>query len=167
DPGLSPQVLARLRGVERRIAEAASLFRESLAGIDDAEPGRELHATLVADCRAFAERTGILARCVGVTPVPELDAERRRALVAVAREALLNVEKHARAGSVVVSLASLDGGVSMAVADDGLGLAGDPDPAWSSGRGLLAARERLERLGGTLSVVSDEDGGLTVRAWLP
>ncbi|WP_326598992.1 GAF domain-containing sensor histidine kinase [Streptomyces sp. NBC_01803] len=168
DPGLSPQVTARLRSVERRIAEAASLFRESLAGMDDTAPRQELHATLVADCKVFGERTGIVARCVVVTPVPELDAGRRGALVGVAREALLNVEKHARASSVVVSLAGIDGGVSLAVADDGVGWNDDSrDPAVSSGRGLPMARERLERLGGSLSVVSDEDGGLTVRGWLP
>ncbi|MGK5533809.1 GAF domain-containing sensor histidine kinase [Streptomyces sp. URMC 129] len=168
DPGLSPEVTARLRSVERRIAEAASLFRESLAGLDETAPRQELHATLVADCKAFGARTGILARCVVVTPAPELDAGRRAALVAVAREALLNVEKHARASSVVVSLAGVDGGVSLAVADDGVGWSDTgPDPAWSSGRGLPTARERLERLGGSLSVVSDEEGGLTVRAWLP
>ena len=37
----------------------------------------------------------------------------------------------------------------------------------SSGMGLQASYDRLARLGGTLSVVGNEDGGLTVRAWVP
>jgi signal transduction histidine kinase len=32
---------------------------------------------------------------------------------------------------------------------------------------LKSSYERLARLGGALSVVGNEDGGVTVRAWVP
>lgn len=170
----SPALAERLHDIERQLAKTASLFRESLAALDDTEPQMRLSATLVADCRAFQKRTGVVARCVALTGLPALSAEHTAALVGIGREALLNVEKHARANSVVVSLAAIGDGLMLVVADDGIGW--DPDaevrpprqtPPWSSGIGLRAARERLERLGGMLSVIGNEDGGLTVRAHLP
>lgn len=174
DLGATPELQSRLRGIEQRLAETASLFRQSLAALDDTAPRMQLAATLVEDCRSFESRTGVRARCVMVTTLPALSAECTAALVGLAREALLNVEKHARASSVVVSLAALDGEVTLAVADDGTGW--DPEAggdstgaalAWSSGIGLRAARQRLERVGGSLSVVGNEDGGFTARAQVP
>jgi signal transduction histidine kinase len=166
-----PELLAKLRGVEARIADTAAAFRESLAVLDVVTPNQALTATLRGDCEAFGRRTGVASRCVALTEVPKLDDAHNAAVVAVVREALVNVEKHAEATSVVVSLAATDGGIAVAVADDGLGwaaaAAGERPRATSSGMGLNASYDRLARLGGTLSVVGNEDGGLTVRAWVP
>lgn len=175
----APELLARLRTVETRIAETAAAFRESLAVLDVVTPDQALSATLRGDCEEFNRRTGVLARCVALTAVPDLDSAYCRALVAVVREALLNVEKHARATSVIVSIAATQGGLTVAVADDGLGWDGAPPTGegplvaphpvseTSSGIGLKSSYERLARLGGALSVVGNEDGGVTVRAWVP
>jgi signal transduction histidine kinase len=166
-----PELLAKLRGVEARIADTAAAFRESLAVLDVVTPNQALTATLRGDCEAFGRRTGVTSRCVALTEVPELGDAQNAAVVAVVREALVNVEKHAAATSVVVSIAAADGGVAVAVADDGRGwvaaAAGERSRVTSSGIGLHASYDRLARLGGTLSVVGNEDGGLTVRAWVP
>ncbi len=172
DACADPQLLAKLRGVEARIADTAAAFRESLAVLDVVTPNQALTATVRGDCEAFGRRTGVVARCIALTDVPALDDAHCAAVVAVVREALVNVEKHAAATSVVVSIAATDGGVAVAVADDGLGwsAAGERSRATrgtSSGLGLQASYDRLARLGGTLSVVGNEDGGLTVRAWVP
>jgi signal transduction histidine kinase len=70
-------------------------------------------------------------------------------------------------------------GLAVAVADDGLGWCEAAEQAAatcrsdhavnenSTGIGLRAAHDRLARLGGTLSVVGNEDGGITMRAWIP
>ena len=42
-----------------------------------------------------------------------------------------------------------------------------PHASSSSGIGLCASYDRIARLGGVLSVVGNEDGGLTVRMWVP
>jgi signal transduction histidine kinase len=180
-----PVLLVKLRSVEARIADTAEAFRESLAVLDVVTPNQALSATLRGDCEAFGQRTGVTARCVALTEVPALDDAQCAAVVAVVREALVNVEKHAAATSVVVSIAATDEGIAVAVADDGLGWAAAADRAAtpstatprvatprvagreSSGMGLQASYDRLARLGGTLSVVGNEDGGLTVRAWVP
>lgn len=170
DPDASPVLLGRLGEVESRIADTAATLRGSIAALRETEPRQRLTAALTEDCRRFRERTGVLARCVTVTDVPALPAETGAAVLSSAREAMLNVEKHARACSVVLSVAALDSGVSLAVADDGLGWRAEstngecgPFP----GVGLRSAADRLERLGGSLSVVENEDGGLTVRMWVP
>lgn len=182
-----PDLVAKLREVEAQVAETAAIFRESLAVLDDVAPDRSLTATLRGDCEAFSRRTGVIARCVALTDLPTLDAGRTAAVVAVVREALVNVEKHAHATSVVVSLIASGGGIAVAVADDGLGWAqaasaesGTPresfdpsdarprvDPTGSSGMGLRGSHDRVARLGGSLSVVGNEDGGLALRAWVP
>src|SRR5207244_1649161 len=84
---------------------------------------------------------------------------------AALREALLNVEKHARAGSVVVSLGRLDGGVTLVVTDDGVGMA--PAAERDGGLGLASLEASVVQVGGTFRVVSGDDGGTTVRAWVP
>jgi signal transduction histidine kinase len=173
DAMAAPELIAKLRAVEQRISETAAVFRESLAVLDDVAPKQALTATLRGDCEAFSQRTGVTARCVALTELPALDGARTAAFIAVAREALLNCEKHAKADSVVVSLIAVEGGVALAVADDGVGwgqehageVRGAPDS--SGGMGLNACHDRMARLGGTLSVVGNEDGGITVRAWLP
>lgn len=163
----APELIAKLRAVEHRISETAAVFRESLAVLDAVSPKQALTATLRGDCEAFARRVGITARCVALTELPGLDPARNAALVAVAREALVNVEKHSAADSVVMSLVAVDGGVALAVADDGLGWGAETMTKESSGMGLNACYERMARLGGTLSAVGNEDGGITVRAWIP
>jgi signal transduction histidine kinase len=95
---------------------------------------------------------------------PALPPSRIEALIAAVREALLNVEKHARAAAVVVTAGRRPGGgVVVAVTDDGPGLPPDHVP----GLGLTATAEALGRLGGTLRVASDPEGGTTWRAELP
>ncbi|MGH8861772.1 MAG: GAF domain-containing sensor histidine kinase [Jatrophihabitantaceae bacterium] len=186
----APALLARLRSVESRISETAAVFRESLAVLDVVQPTQALTAALRGDSDAFARRTGVTTRCVALTDVPALDDAHRAAIVAVVREALVNVEKHANASSVVVSVAATAGGVAVAVADDGQGWpeAGEraaaeqlaarartagpdgcprPVTGTSSGIGLTASYDRLARVGGSMSIVGNEDGGLTMRAWVP
>jgi signal transduction histidine kinase len=75
------------------------------------------------------------------------------------------VEKHAKAQSVVVSLFCHRDGVAVTIADDGVGL--DGRPARRDGLGLAAMTERMARVGGTVAIESNEDGGATLRAWLP
>jgi signal transduction histidine kinase len=79
-------------------------------------------------------------------------------------EALQNVTKYAGASHAVVRLAHLDGKLNLAVSDDGAGF--DPAAA-ASGAGLQNMSDRVEALGGVLSIVSAPGRGTTVIASLP
>lgn len=161
----NPALESRLRRLESDVSAASSALRESLLSLSETTPERALPVELAEHARSFEARTGVPARFVQLAPVPPMDAERTALLVAVVREGLLNVEKHARAFSVVVSLGPCDGGVQLVIADDGTG---EPAEACvSTGMGVRSLAERAVRLGGRVSLVRDEDGGCTLRAWLP
>ncbi|MGP3954059.1 GAF domain-containing protein [Streptomyces sp. 7N604] len=156
---------ARLGDIEQQAVEAAAALRGSLHALSAPPEQVTLGVALRGDCRAFTERTGIVARLITVTELPAMPSAHIRALTDTAREALLNVEKHAKARSVVLSVFAASNGVTVRIADDGVGLptAGKT----SEGLGLPTMSERLARVGGRLNIGRNEDGGVTVQAWVP
>jgi signal transduction histidine kinase len=84
------------------------------------------------------------------------------ALYFVAAEALTNVAKYARASSATVTLRRDGQWAEIAVADDGVGGV-DPE----HGSGLRGLADRVEALGGRLTVASAPGKGTTVRARVP
>jgi two-component system NarL family sensor kinase len=92
-----------------------------------------------------------------------------RLLLALARELMSNVVKHANAREVEVSVTRSDGEIELEVRDDGVGIpAGRRSAALARGHiGLVASAERVESLGGELSVCSEPGRGTCVRARMP
>jgi signal transduction histidine kinase len=82
-------------------------------------------------------------------------------LVAVVREAVTNVVKHAGAKAVEVDLVLTEDHLELRVADDGAGL---PDELRADGNGLRNLRARAERLGGEMVVEAGVRGG-TILVW--
>ena len=151
--------------VNREVAEIA-------AGLDDVlddlrETARGLHPVILS-------RGGLepALRALGRrSPVPlELDVRARARLsepveVAayyVVAEALTNAAKHAHASFVRVEADVIDGDLRLSVRDDGVGGA---DPA--RGSGLVGLTDRVEALGGKLTVHSPQAGGTTLQIDLP
>ena len=79
----------------------------------------------------------------------------------VVAEALANVQKHAGARRVVVSVTADQHGLDVRVADDGVG------GAQADGHGLRGLADRVEALGGRLTVQSPRRGGTVLRAAIP
>jgi signal transduction histidine kinase len=154
---------ARVKAIAAQAAEASMALRRSLRALSAPPEQLALSVALRQDCKAFEERTGVSARLIVLTDVPALQEPLITALTRAAREALLNVEKHADASSVVVSVYTVPGRAVVAISDDGGGLAAER-PA---GLGLAAARERLNRVGGDLCLGPGDDAGVTVQAWIP
>ncbi|QNJ96577.1 GAF domain-containing protein (plasmid) [Mycolicibacterium fluoranthenivorans] len=144
---------------------ATSELRAQTHSLHQAPEDKALAVALQGDCLDFFERTGVAAELVVLGDLPPLDTGRTDVLRRTAREALLNVEKHAGAHSVVVSLYTFEGGVGMTVADDGM--AGDITLHDDRGLGLWTMAERVERVGGRVSCVGNDEGGGTVRVWVP
>jgi signal transduction histidine kinase len=80
----------------------------------------------------------------------------------VVREAISNAIRHARAKSVQVTIERIDTAARVSVSDDGAGIGTDQN----EGAGLAGMRERLELMGGRLSVES-RTGRTTVVAEIP
>ncbi|MER6791129.1 GAF domain-containing sensor histidine kinase [Amycolatopsis mediterranei] len=159
-----PELRARLEGLRRQAVDATTALRESLRTLRSSPAALALGVALRADCEAFADRTGLPAELVILDEdPPELAPSRSDTLLTAVREALLNVEKHAHASAVTVSVQHSNPWLTVAVHDDGVGLG----PDYTPGLGLTSSAEALGRLGGSVRVVSDPDGGTIWRARLP
>ncbi len=156
----------RLRAIERQASDAATTLRESLRALRTPPEQLALGAALRAVCRGFEERTGRCAELVMLDLIVVLSDGRVKALIAAAREGLLNVEKHAQAARVVVTVAGMHEGVAVTVSDDGAGFPGGAERPVQRGFGLDAIADVLARVGGRLHLSGDE-GGVTLRAWVP
>ena len=118
-----------------------------------------------------------LRAAVATSPVPvtvdadgcadRLPSAVEAALYFVAMEAVQNSAKHANARMVSVSLGIEEGRCRLTVSDDGAGF----DPAHAdeagSGAGLLNMRDRLDAVGGTVTLESAPGAGTTVTATAP
>ena len=95
-------------------------------------------------------------------PVPPAVAA---CLYHVAQAALRNVVKHAHASGVTVDVAPADGGVRLAVSDDGVGFA---VPTRSSeGLGIVGMQERVRLAGGRFELTSQVGEGSRITVWAP
>jgi two-component system sensor histidine kinase UhpB len=87
-------------------------------------------------------------------------------LFRVTQEALNNVTRHASARAATVTLRQIDGGLLLAVSDNGVGF--DPDHRGECIHlGLVSMRERVRLVNGTLDIESAAGKGTTVVAWVP
>lgn len=87
-------------------------------------------------------------------------------LVRVVQEALTNVRKHARAGSVRVDIRRHANDVIASITDDGVGFASQVKSE-SGGFGLATMRERAQSVGGRLLIDSAPGRGTTISFVVP
>ncbi|HNJ77426.1 MAG TPA: histidine kinase, partial [Azospira sp.] len=125
-----------------------------------------LPAALEQLAEDFGHRTGI-AVSAAIGPLPALTVgSATTSLFRVAQEALTNVERHAHATQVELTLDRDDDSLRLAIRDDGLGLAATGP--LNKGIGLRNMRERVEHHGGSLKVEQGDDvGGTLLVARLP
>ena len=96
--------------------------------------------------------------------VDTLSEEQELVIYRVAQEALTNVARHARAGSVELSLEQEPGVVTLRVCDDGRGLSED---SRASTTGIRGMRERAMLIGAELSILSPQAGGTEIVLRVP
>ncbi len=163
---------------ERRIGRMLELSQQALAEmralLAELRPAGPVPNGLVPALDKLRERVAAREQLT-----IELDADGyvahprdyEEALYRIAQEGLNNVVKHARASRVTIRLAQPAGQLALTVEDDGQGF--DPaalrpsDGQEAGGLGLVVMRERVERLGGELAVVSSPGAGTTIHITLP
>lgn len=165
DPAAAPETARELADAAKAAAvEARELIGDLRA--DDLDVG--LHEALGAVARSWAEASGV---CLELDlPAVQADSDVRYEILAIAKEALRNVERHAAASLVRLGLEADGDRIRLSVVDDGRGLAAahDSDELVRAGHfGLLGMRERAERMGGELDVASQRGHGTTLTAVLP
>jgi two-component system nitrate/nitrite sensor histidine kinase NarX len=99
-------------------------------------------------------------------PISELLPEIHTQLIRIVQEALSNVRKHSRAKNVWVSCHQTPSDLILEIKDDGVGFLPE-DVSVGSHYGLESMRERAELIEADFQIISNQEGGTTVRVVLP
>lgn len=113
---------------------------------------------------ATVERRAGLQTSLDYSVTDDLPMRTEIELERIATEALNNAVRYAGASSVAVSVRQQGDRLELEVRDDGVGF--DP-AAVRGGLGIRGMRERAERLGGQISIVSDVTRGTVVQVEAP
>ena len=173
-------------GAERRLARVAAILEETRAAMDSRSAamvaetedelrgaraelhdfGQGIHPSALTE-GGLAAALPDLARRAGVHVELEVSVGRlappvEAAVYFLSSEALTNAAKHARATKVTIGVTQRGDRLFTAIADDGVGGA---DPA--GGTGLVGLGDRIEALGGRLSVESPPRQGTRLLAEIP
>jgi PAS domain S-box-containing protein len=127
-----------------------------------------LDATLRWLGEQYQQRTGTATQVVG--HVPEVSGAVAIACFRVVQEALTNVVRHARAQHVWIEVSQSEGSLRLVVRDDGIGFDVESirERAADAGNlGLIGMRERVEILGGRLTIDSEPGRGTRICVTLP
>lgn len=143
-----------IEDVSRVARDALSQVRRAVSGIRAAGLAAEL-----ASAKLLMESDGV-AFAYRADPMP-IPPELETVLALAVREAVTNIQRHARAGKAEVSVHFTNRHVILRVVDDGRGSTVVP------GNGLTGMRERLEALGGGLRIDSARNRGTTLEVRLP
>ncbi|MFB9238923.1 sensor histidine kinase [Plantactinospora siamensis] len=160
---------------QRHVDTALDLARESLTearrsvraiGPAQLDQGRlpEVLADLVEQ---WSARHGVPARITTTGTVQPMHPEIEVTLLRTAQEALTNVAKHAGATRVGLTLSYMPDQVTLDVRDDGRGGAAGTAGNGDGGFGLVAMRQRIDRVAGRLEIESEPGGGTAISASVP
>lgn len=172
------RILYGLQAIRGMVGKDSDVQQE-LSNLNDLV--REVDATLRSELTALREEPGVevdlesaLAELIEVMEnetnleidfVSDVDTElplaHRATLFRSAREALMNVDRHAHAAHVTVRLVEGKDSTMLEVIDDGAGSMGVP------GLGLTTTKDRLEAIGGGVAIVDAMGGGTRFVAWVP
>lgn len=170
--GNSPDVkhlkdkIARTQRLVESSVDAVHRFARELrpAVLDDLG----LIPALLAYCKSLAERKKFKIHLTAFRGLEKLESDKRTVLFRVAQEALSNVARHARATQVKLTISKITGAVRMEISDNGKSFPIRKVLQTKTKRlGLVGMRERVEMVGGNLTIESTPGKGTTVRAEIP
>jgi two-component system, NarL family, sensor histidine kinase DegS len=168
---------ANASDLRKKLASTQRLVEQSMDTVH--RFARELRPPLLDDLglipalraymKDFTRRTRIPIHFTAFAAIEKMEGDKRTVLFRVVQEALSNVDKHARAGSVNVSIVKVLRDVHLDIHDDGKSF--HVERALFAMRiqrlGLIGMRERVEMVGGTFTIESAPGKGTTIRAQIP
>jgi signal transduction histidine kinase len=154
DGELKPKVA----GVAGGLRSAVDDLREISRGI---HPAILSHGGLGAALRTLARRSAVPVQLNAVVD-GRLPERVEVAAYYVVSEALTNAARHARASVVSIEVVGQERALELSIRDDGVGGA---DPG--GGTGLIGLKDRIEALGGTITVESPHGQGTSLVVTLP
>jgi signal transduction histidine kinase len=160
--GLVAQVREQLAGEMELLRRLMSDLRPQLLDEGDV-------AAAIRDCASDLLGPGVTCVVRDATDNAFLVRDLETVVYRVAREAIVNVQKHAGAANVEVTIARDGDRLRLTVTDDGAGFdTGDNASAGLEHHlGLIAMQERVESVDGSLSITSAPGAGTRIEAILP
>jgi signal transduction histidine kinase len=158
--------------VRSQVQQAEESARDGLAEIRrivwDMRPEQIEKASLVEAVEELAARwsaeNGVLVK-MNVTGTPHsLTSSVETALLRISQEAMHNINKHAQAKKVNITFSYMEDLFVMDIADDGQGF--EPSKI-KNGFGMKTMRDRVEELGGTLTIESEQGIGTAIAVSIP
>jgi signal transduction histidine kinase len=160
DPQLLAQLAAARESVSASIASLRSLIFKLRPRVLESDG---LIRALEVELEQLRQETGLEGSVTGTdSSVPlaiSVNAYR------IAREALANIRKHARATHVDVRVTRGPSDLRVQIADDGCGL--DGTATFDGHLGLVSMRERAEMAGGSFTIDSRPGKGTAIEFLLP
>lgn len=149
------------RAARHEMAEVARVARDALSQVRSAVSGIRAAALAaeLASARLLLEAAGVQMEYWH--DPQDLPGDVETCLALVLREAVTNIQRHARANRVEVTVIAGTARVVMRVRDDGRGGVNE------RGNGLTGMRERVEAVGGTLVIESPRGRGTSIEVSLP
>ncbi|HET6193597.1 MAG TPA: sensor histidine kinase, partial [Trebonia sp.] len=159
---MTPQPAGEIQGELSLLADGLGTAMDELREISHGiHPAILSEAGLGPALEALARRSAVpveLDLNLGQRPGEHVEA----AGYYIASEAITNVAKHARASVINMRVDGCDGALTLSISDDGVGGA---DP--SRGSGIIGLKDRVEALGGTISMLSPPGHGTALHVQLP
>ncbi|HEV2276449.1 MAG TPA: CHASE3 domain-containing protein [Acidobacteriaceae bacterium] len=165
--GSRDEIAPRLRPIQRRAAEAAELVRRI---------SHQLHPSILDDlglraaleefCIEFEHRSGVITHFASQNVPDSLPPDVSSCVYHVAGECLRNVSKHSQSESVFVDIEFSGSSLHLSVRDEGKGFQAQPAHP-RSGIGIVAMKERVRLLGGSLVIESGPEKGTRVEVRVP
>lgn len=113
--------------------------------------------------REIARPTGLRIQVQADDLPPDLPDEHKTCVFRIVQEALHNVQKHANANAVEITVRATDAWLMVTVQDDGRGF----QHGRAHGLGLTGMHERAESLGGSVKITSGPGKGTLIEVALP
>jgi signal transduction histidine kinase len=163
---LDPALAEDLSFAREAVSGAAERLRALLFELEPPDPNAGLEEA-VAEAAAFLLDPIGSEWTVESDSVLPLNQSHLTTAYRIAKEALANAGRHAHAQHVSVRIRDVDGGVSVRVADDGVGMAVVPLRSAAGHLGMSSIRDWVEVAGGRLEITSAPGEGTVVDFWLP
>jgi signal transduction histidine kinase len=158
-----PEAVMRIGEAIEKLDETIRQLRKAIFDIELTINKEGLHPKVLDLVHELRPVLGLLPQVSFSGPVDTMVSDAlTEEVLAVLREALTNVGKHARASQVVITVAAGEE-LRLVVADDGDGI-GDGNAA---GLGLKNLRQRAERLGGNIELGTSREGGTRLTWHVP
>ncbi|WP_329241401.1 DUF4118 domain-containing protein [Actinoallomurus sp. NBC_01490] len=163
--GIEAAIPQELHDLRLQVAHTAKALEEAVAELQ--ELSRGLHPAILAKgglepaLKVLARRSSVPVE-LNVSIDDRLPQQCEITVYYVVSEALTNAAKHAFASVVHITVTADDKAIDLSIRDDGVGGA---DPA--HGSGLIGLTDRVEAIGGTITITSPKGVGTTLHVEIP